>query len=342
MPTTRTVVVAPSGGDYTSIGAAITAETTDLQTADRLLVIEFHSGDYTSFGGGVNYSAEVVTFPASGFNSDATRFVRLIVPTAHRHDGRLRDGSSVYTGATVSSNGANHIFTVSTPFTEIVGLASHQTGSGQRTAVLVQGANVLLDAVVARSDGQTTRETYRVTSTPVRLRNCLAVDANNRGFSFVSSDGVHAYNCTARNCGLIGFTGSSSGAAYVLRNCLATGHSSSDFSGNSTFDHAYCASGDGTADDLGGTGNRASQTFTFASPGGTEHGILDAADAGARDHGTDLSADATLPVTEDVLGTARPQNSVFDIGYHEVAAAGGGATILPQMMQAGLYASSTA
>jgi hypothetical protein len=48
--------------------------------------------------------------------------------------------------------------------------------------------------------------------------------------------------------------------------------------------------------------------------------LLDEDDAGAKDFGKDLSADANIAITDDVINIVRPQGSGYDIGASEVQA----------------------
>jgi hypothetical protein len=86
---------------------------------------------------------------------------------------------------------------------------------------------------------------------------------------------------------------------------------SSDY--NSTDDTTICNDN---------TNDRVSQTFTFKAAGSDNYNLT-VSDTGALDLGTDLSGDANLPVTVDTIGTARPQNSVYDIGAFELIQAAG-------------------
>lgn len=81
-----------------------------------------------------------------------------------------------------------------------------------------------------------------------------------------------------------------------------------------TPDGDYCASSDGTAP---GSNSRTSQTFTFA--GAPTDMALDAADAGAKGFGVDLSGDAGYPFSTDIDGNDR--GATWDIGAHQVSVA---------------------
>jgi len=70
---------------------------------------------------------------------------------------------------------------------------------------------------------------------------------------------------------------------------------------------------------LSGTNSRINQTFTYEA--GTDNYLISSSDAGAKDFGEDLSGDANLPITDDIVGTSRPQGSAYDIGAFEVPVA---------------------
>lgn len=132
--------------------------------------------------------------------------------------------------------------------------------------------------------------------------------------STTGSSTVYCHNNTVTFCNN-GFSRAS--ATLNIVNCLSSNNTGSDFTGTMTA--SYCSSEDATADDNGGSGNRINQTFTFTNSGADDFSIT-LSDAGAKDFGTNLSGDANLPVTTDILRTSRPQPSggSFDIGAFEV------------------------
>ncbi|HVT74873.1 MAG TPA: peptidoglycan-binding domain-containing protein [Candidatus Paceibacterota bacterium] len=64
------------------------------------------------------------------------------------------------------------------------------------------------------------------------------------------------------------------------------------------------------------THDRFTQTFSFNDIANRDYN-LSASDAGARDHGVDLSADSFIPFSYDLAAHTRPGNSVWDIGALE-------------------------
>lgn len=76
--TNRTVTVKTSGGDYTSLAAAIAGEKGDMVALDRQLTIECYA--FADAGGAALIAnADWVT--------DATRYIHIYVPPAERHSG---------------------------------------------------------------------------------------------------------------------------------------------------------------------------------------------------------------------------------------------------------------
>jgi hypothetical protein len=81
---------------------------------------------------------------------------------------------------------------------------------------------------------------------------------------------------------------------------------------------------------LGGASNESANNLatdpTFTNAGSGDYSI--GTGSAAEDAGGDLSANTRYAVTVDIAGTARPQNSVFDIGAFEIVAGGGGLALL--------------
>ena len=107
----------------------------------------------------------------------------------------------------------------------------------------------------------------------------------------------------------MGFTRAS--GTMTAKNNVAQGNTT-DFSGTCTSCEDN-VSEDGTAP---GTGSSTSTTVTFSDEA-NDNFLLSTSDTGAKDQGTDYSADANLPFSVDILNTTRPVNSVWDRGAHE-------------------------
>ena len=116
-------------------------------------------------------------------------------------------------------------------------------------------------------------------------------------------------------------SGSGVRAKNLLVDCITT-----DF-GTLHADSNYNASTDATAP---GANSRISQTFTYENAVGLDY-HLDSIDAGAKDFGTDLSGDATYPITLDVDGTTR--SGSWDIGADELVTSGIPAGVLAAILE---------
>lgn len=127
-----------------------------------------------------------------------------------------------------------------------------------------------------------------------RLVDCISIGAQNVGFNYVNG-APRVLNCTAIGSGGIGFKN-----GYTYINCIAQQNISSGFEGVSK---TTCISDDTT-------GNiQATLTFVDAP---NDNYRLDASDTAAIGAGTDLSADATYPFDDDIVGETR--TAPWDVG----------------------------
>lgn len=171
----------------------------------------------------------------------------------------------------------------------------------------------------------------------VRYKNCLGYDFLSGGssapaiiFESRSSSRVEEFfNCTADNA----TANSGSGDAYCfehgdhankrLSNCLAgiaDGSSSGDheaFEANTSSDIDYCLSDDATADGGNSLVNKPIENQVISVTVDSEDYRLKTG-ADAIDAGEDLSGSG---VSDDAVGTSRPQGSAYDIGFFEFISA---------------------
>lgn len=280
---------------------------------------------------GVNWS--IVT--------DATRYLRILASSGHR--AHLQFDTGIY--RLVQTNGFRPCMTVATQKLIVDGLQFRNTGNRANNprCISVTGTNG--------------RETY--------IYNCYG------DFSAVDAAGTDAvvfqltlsttHKLVLRNCvgrgGYYGMrrNGAASGAVTIVDNCTFYGNTvgMNIVRGTGTTFTArnnLCAANttDFTTSSSGGTlttgGNRSSdatspdaagqsQTFTFVdAAGGDLH--LASGDVGARGAGTDLSADADNPFTDDQEGDAR--SAPWDSGADQYLSGGGGVSGSGSMALAGL------
>jgi hypothetical protein len=157
------------------------------------------------------------------------------------------------------------------------------------------------------------------------LINCLAYKCKSMGIDFgaVAGQTMNAYCCTAYGNGDTGFNIRNAVAGTInLISCLSTANTIKDFSAAATPTKIviYCASGDDTADDWGGSGNRINQTFTFANTAIDDYHLAPN-DAGARNYGYPFET-FNDDINDGIMGAGkagqtRPGESAWDIGFDE-------------------------
>lgn len=305
---TRTRMVKSSGGHHTSLSSWESGQQADLTTEQEIRQAEcWDFSDTTS-----------VTI--DGWTTSSTYYIRIYTPSDERHDGTTGTGYRL-------NAAANPTLMIREDWTRIEGIEVISSVGGSNTCIMVEtsgsSVEVLISHCLVRSAVFGIMSSFFLSgSCTIKCRNTIVYNCSSVGAWGNASAVTHYWhNVTVCDCGT---GGSPSGAfvrssgTYVAQNCVAQnpndalGGGSSHFSGTMT--QSYNVSGDATAS---GTGSRTNKTVTFAAAG-TDDFRLSASDAEAKDLGTDLSGDANLPVTDDIVGTSRPQGSAFDMGASEV------------------------
>lgn len=312
MAATITHTLKAVGGDYTLISAWEADQARDLVTLDQIEVLEC----YNDWPSGLSDNVNIAN---AAWVVDATRYIKVTVPITERHNGTPNSGFLVV-------EVAGTVFQVNKNHTIIEYVATKATSAGSRGFTNGAGGSNgerFIGCLVQEANSQGFLDLSNAAGGAVGYINCIAMNCTSSGFLKAggTTGTLFAYNCSSID-NLVGFQGSNTGVDLsTFKNCLANGNSSGDF----VFPLASasiainCASGDATADDATGTGttgNRISQTFTFADAL-NDNFKLNSTDAGAKDFGVDLSADGTFAFDYDVLGAIRPQGTNWDIGFHE-------------------------
>lgn len=249
------------------------------------------------------------TVVMSGSTNDATRF-RIIRPQASNFHTGVRG-----TGVRFYRTAAANVLTLSESNSHIQDVVARvQCNSGSNFGVFVSSTTGTLKFFVGCIAANGTNVgaggvdgfSGNTNSQSARCIDCLGDNCDGSQFVNSNTHTLIMYNCTAIG-GVFGFVRNA--GTMTCKNCLAHGSSSADFSG--TITKTNCASEDATAD---GTGARASQTFTFVNAGANNY-HLSTADGGAKDFGTDLSADATFAFDDDI---DRALFVTWDIGFDSV------------------------
>lgn len=306
MTTIVTKTVKPSGGDVTSLSSFNSTYAKNLVASD-----EIYQASCFIFSGGLNDQAAV-----SGFTTDATRFVRVFTQSSERHNGTPNSGfylkPSSASGAPTLRTGDSY---VRYEGMDINGNGKGDTGFGTEsspnTCGIYFGYGLIHDTNLS-SSGEGVR--VGALQNKVVIYNTAIWNCYRGIYSTGTNNTSYGYNLTAVNNGDFGLL------RLVYKNCLSKGHTSGDYLQEGTGSD-YNAAGD-TSPSVGAH-NRNSQTFTFTNSAGFDYSLT-SSDAGAQDHGQDLSADSAFAFADDVIGTARPQNSVWDMGFFEVVSGGAG------------------
>jgi len=299
------------GQDYTALATWEAATDIDLVTATQSEVLECYAGSHDD---------EVVIDGAT----TNTSYFRIIRPASGEgHDGYPhQDGSAAYFVTTTSDINMFQMVEDNCQIQDLVmslnqdggsAYCASQTGNNQHLigCLSINPVNIGGDSKGFRENGGSGDTMYFI--------NCIAIGCDDAAYQFDSGIS-YVYNCHAIDSGE-GFN--ESGGDVICKNCLGNGTTvSSDFDGSYNAASDYNSSGDGSAP---GTNSRINQTFAFSDSGNDDF-RLGFTDGGARNFGTDLSADGNFAFDDDIAdgvmgagkaGLTRPQESVWDIGFHE-------------------------
>jgi hypothetical protein len=282
MPTVITKTIKGSGGDYTSLAAAIAGTAGNLVSLDQQVNIACYASATADQSTG---SATV-----SGYTTDATRYVKIYTPSTERHPGWW-SGTFYYFG-TYTNTGDG--LTVATNYTVIDGIAA--ISSDSVTALIkVTASNCTLSNCLSVCDEG--GYCYRFTNNPNLVYNCVASSADTAvGIYDGSGTGITLDNCTSHTTSYSGVYGG------ICTNCLSYSASNQGFYSPKAGSD-YNATNFSTA--TGGAHDRVSQTFTFV---GASKYQLAVGDTGAKGYGSNLSG----TFTTDIAGSTR--SVPWDIG----------------------------
>lgn len=324
MATTRTRTVKSSGGDYTSLSAWEAGENADLVTLDEIRVAECYA---------MSDTAQVTI---DGWTTSATQYIKVTTPAAERHTGKWDSTKYRLERSDVLNAGVLYIVEDNVRI-EGVQVYNTSTAGFANACVIQSSGNVYMSHSIFRAtnSGANGRNyAVNVRCNNGYIWNCVAWGArSNDGLSVgfrdnLAAGAAYVYNCTAYDCS-VGFHEGDNGFDFVVKNCLAASCTVAFQAGwNWPSACNYNATDNASTTTPGGSSNppgansRASQTFTFVdAANGDFH--LASTDAGAKDFGTDLSADANLAFSDDIDGQTR--SGSWDIGADEYVAAAAGA-----------------
>lgn len=273
---------------------------------------------------------------ATGVNvsivTDATRYLRILA--AAGQNATMPYSTSRY--RLVQTNGFRPCLTVATTYLYLIGLQFRNTGlranNAQCLAIPSTAGRVTVvdgcycdftgtDApgvdcvgIYLKSTGTNHQLTVRNT---VTTGGALGI---RRSGSAAGAVTMLDNNTCVSNTGNGIIVDVTAGGTHRLRNNLCSGNGIADYNLTGTLTAtAGNRSGDATSPDVAGR----SQTFTFVNAaGGDWH--LAAGDVGAKGQGTNLTADANDPFSNDLDGDTRPSSGAWDSGADQTTGGGGG------------------
>lgn len=308
-----TVTVKSSGGDYTSLNAALSGESKDLVTNTQILTIYCYAmEDTTAFDTG------------TGYTTSSSYYINMTSPSGERHDGKYNTekyrvvktgGSNAYAGC------------IREDHTRISYIQIVATTSGDFYSALVISATCYAYGLIIRCSGDGIYQAcHGITlSAPaydkvIKIWNCALYNTSSGSTTYEShgiflynyySPTIHVFNCTSYNFRW-GFRSSENSSSNTIKNCLSSTGRGSCFYGTFYTGNSNNASSDSTAQ---GTDARINQTFTFIdAANGDFH--LSSTDAGAKGYG--VSDPGSGLFSDDIDGVTR--SGTWDIGADEYVA----------------------
>lgn len=299
MPTEIVHSIIPAGGgDYTSLSAWEAAQQRDLVSADEIEVAECQTGA----------STDLVTL--AGWTTDATRYVIIRNASGHFHGGDRTAGFRM-------TSSTSQTIRIDALKCHVRGIVILPTANTPAIATLVTTSIALISHCIIYGGGVSTgRGVWGFAGTVLGWNNFIyGFKGASLGYGFSSIDGsgvvVRAYNNTIVDC-RIGFARTA--GTMVPKNNIVQDTSNVCFSGTMTSSQTNISS-DATSPE---TGLRSIDLDFVDAANGNYH--LAGTDTEAIGAGTDLSADADLPFSDDIDGGARA-GGAWDIGADQAAAA---------------------
>jgi hypothetical protein len=314
--TQRTVTVKASGGDYTSLAAAIAGESKNLVGLDRQLTIACYA----------SAAPDMPTArldPADGWVTDATHYVRVMVPPGERHTGKW-DPTKYYRSMVNYQTSFESLL----PYTRIEGVQFYVDPSQFLPGWSIWFSycrNCLIDGVLHNgwwgNDGSgriTLTDAFHLTvSGGTVVRNTIVVGqlmaCARMAWEPVEYDNFTCINEGWGGTGLNGIDFSNhSNTGHVIRNSYCGGATAGCYFGPAS---AVTITNSASSDNTGDIPNVSISAAMFVNPASPLPDLNLQAGSFLRGKGTSLSG----IFTTDCAGRPRPSTGAWDVGACEFA-----------------------
>jgi hypothetical protein len=314
-----TSTVKSAGGDYSSLSAWEAAKQAVLSATEEAECYDF---------------ADTTPTTIVGWTTSATNYIRIYTPTAERHDG------TTGTGYRLQTNGFESALTVTEENVRVEGIELYSGTNHQDMLVLnaagtcdIRVSHCLFSAQAMTAfdiiSGSAGTGTWKIWNNFFVKSMEYAVNWDPGGGT------LYFYNNSMVGCGreaggyacFLRVSGTVVAKNNIADERTTSGSNSATSGWSGTFDAGSTKNLSTDTTDAG-TDTINSATPVYVNVGGNNI-KLDATDTACKDVGADLSADANIAVSDDIVGTARPSGSAFDIGAFEIVQAGGGGISIP-------------
>jgi len=320
--TNRTVTVKSSGGDYTSLAAAVAGESKDLVALDRQLTIECYAKQDTA----------AVVFDRTAWTTDATRYILVTVPAGERHAG-VYDTTKYRLEVSGSAPFRVHVgvwITVEYLQIYLTGNPANVYRPFYIGGATAAASNITIRNNIVRTGGDFNGNGHihasftGNSSANVYIYNNLmygGTGTNAYGFQTDIIGNFYVWNNTTGGT-TGGLNRNANGTVVAANNLLnvTTTAASGTFAAGTNYNATNRSSMGYSVTGGGNVNDRTTQTFTFVNAGASPPDYhLAEADAGAKGFG--LTDPGSGAFGNDIDGETR--SGGWDIGMDEIPAAGG-------------------
>jgi len=296
----KTVTVKSSGGDYTTLAAAITGEVTanaNLVTMAGIL----HINDYLS--------SDTTTVNVNGFTTSSSYYVDISMDSSVRHAGYY-DSTK---GKLEVNDAWNPALTVTSNYTRLTGFQIGNTSEGgDRGALRVDGSYCIIRDCIGYDGFEFCFWIWGGSDNYVI--NCIATGSTKIGFAQVYSYRAIFINCVAVHNGTRGFS-LEDALDFTAINCYAGGNGTVDFyrSAQNNGEIITCFSADGSESTTVVALSTTSGAYFSNVTAGSENLHITSTSSGLYHTGTNEYS----VFTTDIDGDARPASTAWCVGIDE-------------------------